>query len=61
MPPPRVPFDLTGRVSGVRILIPGTGLAGMTVAYELGKVGYNCRVLEARPRAVVYSPCVAAP
>ena len=26
------------------------GLAGMTVAYELGKVGYDCRVLEARAR-----------
>ena len=31
-------------------LILGAGLAGMTVAYELGKVGYDCRVLEARAR-----------
>ena len=48
--PSQASFDLTGRVSGVRVLILGAGLAGMTVAYELGKVGYDCRVLEARPR-----------
>jgi monoamine oxidase len=48
--PTQAPFDLSGRVSGVRVLILGAGLAGMTVAYELGKVGYDCRVLEARPR-----------
>jgi monoamine oxidase len=48
--PAQVPFGLTGRVSDVRVLILGAGLAGMTVAYELGKVGYDCRVLEARPR-----------
>jgi monoamine oxidase len=48
--PAQAPFDLTGRVSGVRVLILGAGLAGMTVAYELGKVGYDCRLLEARPR-----------
>jgi monoamine oxidase len=46
----QTPFDLTGRVSGVRVLILGAGLAGMTVAYELGKAGYDCRLLEARPR-----------
>jgi monoamine oxidase len=44
------PFDLSGRVSGVRVVILGAGLAGMTVAHELGKVGFDCRVLEARPR-----------
>lgn len=48
--PAQAPFDLTGRVSGVRVVILGGGLAGMTVAYELGKVGYDCRVLEARAR-----------
>jgi len=48
--PAQTPFDLTGRVSGVRVVILGAGLAGMTVAYELGKVGYDCRVLEARAR-----------
>ena len=44
--PSQASFDLTGRVSGVRVVIVGAGLTGMTVAYELGKVGYDCRVLE---------------
>ena len=48
--PAQAPFDLTGRVSGVRVLILGAGLSGMTVAYELGKVGYDCRLLEGRAR-----------
>jgi monoamine oxidase len=48
--PQQTPFGLSGRVSGVRVVILGAGLAGMTVAYELGKVGYDCRVLEARQR-----------
>lgn len=49
--PTQAPFALTGRVSGTRVVILGAGLAGMTVAYELGKVGFDCRLLEARPRA----------
>ena len=48
--PTQARFDLTGRVSGTRVLVLGAGLAGLTVAYELGKVGYDCRVLEARAR-----------
>ena len=48
--PSQVPFNLTGRVPGVRVVILGAGLAGMTVAYELAKAGFDCRVLEARPR-----------
>ena len=48
--PSQAPFSLSGRVSGVRVVILGAGLTGMTVAYELGKVGFDCRVLEARPR-----------
>jgi monoamine oxidase len=48
--PSQTPFNLSGRVSGVRVVILGAGLAGMTVAYELGKLGFDCRVLEARPR-----------
>lgn len=47
---PSVPFQLEGRVSGVRVAIVGAGLAGMTVAYELGRRGYECTVLEARGR-----------
>jgi monoamine oxidase len=48
--PSQAPFNLSGRVSGVRVVVLGAGLAGMTVAYELGKLGYDCRLLEARAR-----------
>jgi monoamine oxidase len=48
--PTQTRFELSGRVSGIRVLVLGGGLAGLTVAYELGKVGYDCRVLEARGR-----------
>jgi monoamine oxidase len=50
------PFDLRGPVNavegvdGVRVVVIGAGLAGLTVAYELGKLGYKCQVLEARAR-----------
>lgn len=44
------PFALRGDGKGVKVAIIGAGLAGMTVAYELGKLGYACTVLEARPR-----------
>jgi monoamine oxidase len=46
----RLPFDLRGEVKGVRVAILGAGIAGLTIAYELGKLGYNCHVIEARPR-----------
>src|SRR4051794_37360526 len=36
---------------GQRIVVLGAGLAGLTAAYELGKAGYACVVLEARERA----------
>jgi monoamine oxidase len=48
--PSQAPFNLSGRVPGVRVVILGAGLAGMTVAYELAKVGFDCRILEARAR-----------
>ena len=48
--PTDVHFSLRGRADGRKILILGAGLAGMTVAHELGKLGYDCRVLEARTR-----------
>src|SRR5262245_23927841 len=35
---------------GERVIILGAGLAGMTAAYELGKAGYQCVILEARER-----------
>jgi monoamine oxidase len=43
-------FSLRGQGAGVQVLILGAGLAGMAVAYELGKLGYDCRILEARMR-----------
>ncbi len=37
-------------VTGKKVLILGGGLAGLCSAYELGKLGYQCTILEARPR-----------
>src|SRR5262249_31465048 len=34
-----------------RVIILGAGLAGMCSAYELGKLGYECVILEARRRS----------
>jgi monoamine oxidase len=45
------PPALTGSGKGKKVVILGAGLAGMTAAYELGKLGYQCQVLEARPFA----------
>jgi len=44
-------LQLTGESKGKKIVILGAGLAGMSAAYELGKVGYDCTILEARSRA----------
>ncbi|MGZ3754599.1 MAG: flavin monoamine oxidase family protein [Mucilaginibacter sp.] len=44
-------FNLTGSGSGKHVIILGGGLAGMTSAYELNKLGYKCTILEARERA----------
>lgn len=35
---------------GTQVLIIGAGLAGLTAAYELGKLGFRCTVLEASRR-----------
>jgi monoamine oxidase len=35
---------------GRRIIIIGAGIAGMVLAFELGRAGYDCLVLEARDR-----------
>jgi monoamine oxidase len=43
-----VPAVPPGR--GTPVLILGAGIAGMVAAYELGKAGYDCRILEARER-----------
>jgi len=42
--------SLEGKVQDKQVLILGAGLAGMSAAYELGKLGYECTILEARQR-----------
>jgi monoamine oxidase len=39
-----------GSGKGTTVLILGAGVAGLAAAYELGKAGYDCTVLEARDR-----------
>jgi monoamine oxidase len=39
-----------GDGAGTRVVILGGGLAGLSTAYELGKLGYDVKVLEARLR-----------
>jgi monoamine oxidase len=41
---------LSGRPSRSKVIVLGAGVSGLVVAYELGKLGYDCRVLEARDR-----------
>ena len=41
---------LTGRPKNTRVVVLGAGLSGLAVGYELGKLGYDYRVLEARER-----------
>ena len=48
---PAAVFRPVGPGGGARVIVLGAGLAGLCAAYELGKLGYDCRVLEARPRA----------
>jgi monoamine oxidase len=40
----------TGDAKGRRVVVLGAGVAGLCAAYELRKLGYGCRVLEARAR-----------
>ncbi|NGO11188.1 flavin monoamine oxidase family protein [Streptomyces sp. HC44] len=42
-------FALSGR-SRKKVLVLGGGIAGLATAYELGKAGYDCRILEAKDR-----------
>lgn len=42
-------FTLSGR-GAAKVVIVGGGIAGLASAYELGKAGYDCTVLEARDR-----------
>lgn len=39
---------LEGRPPSTRVLVLGAGISGLTVGYELGKLGYDYQVLEAR-------------
>src|SRR3984885_2871621 len=39
-----------GAAHGTKVIILGAGVAGLSAAYELGKAGYACTVLEARDR-----------
>jgi monoamine oxidase len=48
---PVKPLLLEGSGMGKHIVILGAGLAGMTCAYELSKLGYHCTILEARNRS----------
>jgi monoamine oxidase len=41
---------LTGRPNGTKVIILGAGLSGLVAGYELGKLGYDVRILEARDR-----------
>jgi monoamine oxidase len=42
------PPSLSGSGKGKKIAILGAGVAGMTAAFELEKLGYDCTILEAR-------------
>jgi monoamine oxidase len=39
-----------GEAHGTKVVILGAGVAGLSAAYELGKAGYECLVVEARDR-----------
>ena len=41
---------LSGRPAGAKVLVLGAGVSGLVVGYELGKLGYDFRILEARDR-----------
>ena len=41
---------LTGRPGRAKVLVLGAGVSGLVVGYELGKLGYDFQMLEARDR-----------
>ncbi|WP_445399516.1 flavin monoamine oxidase family protein [Streptomyces sp. LE64] len=49
-PPKRADFTNNRQQAGKKVLILGAGIAGLAAAYELGKAGYDCRILEAKNR-----------
>jgi monoamine oxidase len=44
------PLALERGTHGTKVIILGAGVGGLSAAYELGKAGYACTVLEARDR-----------
>jgi monoamine oxidase len=42
-------FRLSGRAAG-KVIVLGAGVAGLACAYELGKAGYDCTLIEAQNR-----------
>lgn len=48
---PLPPTNLFGGKHAPKVLILGAGLSGMSAAYELGKLGFQCEIFEARARA----------
>ena len=42
-------FTLSGRAAA-KVVVLGGGIAGLATAYELGKAGYDCTILEAQNR-----------
>jgi monoamine oxidase len=42
--------QLTGRPTKNKVIVLGAGVSGLVTAYELGKLGYDVRLLEARDR-----------
>ncbi|WP_424528835.1 flavin monoamine oxidase family protein [Sphaerisporangium viridialbum] len=49
VPPQPSDFTLTGR-GAKKVVVLGAGVAGLATAYELGKAGYDCTILEALDR-----------
>ena len=41
---------LSGRSNGTKVIVLGAGVSGLAVGYELGKMGYDVKILEARDR-----------
>src|ERR1700759_1175959 len=42
--------ELTGRPRNKKVLVLGAGMSGLTLGYELSRLGYDFRILEARDR-----------
>src|SRR6266536_414604 len=47
---PPAPGDLPEVRRGRKVVVLGAGMAGLVTAYELGKAGYDCVILEAKDR-----------